>query len=441
MANGKLREAATPAAATVPCCPEIVQGPRCDVIDIRYAVPMRTAVRDRVVTVQLIFHWRLERCSEGLVQGDIAYTTTLLPGEQVRLFSSNRHTSWSFDSASTQSYRHETTSEESYLTWGIARAVSDLSISESASGSSSSSESWAEGGGSAGINLGIISIGGGGGGGSYDASSAFDFNRQLSQHAQAASSSVAAGVRAASTTRVGEVESRSHAEGESAERIESVSRTFSNHNRCHAVSYYFYHLMKKQRIRFRLVAIRRTVNDPAAPTVVDQRPPVAAAGGVSVKPQRVLATQKDRLEIERMARTASLEQQRSDAQFTVANVAVLRAGPAVAVIDPALREAALAQATKELAAAGMVDARTGEVADKVIAELSWEREELLPTPGLIVRGCLDECNTCEPALRRSIELDLLRKELENKMLEKQIALLEKSQEYRCCPAGEEEEED
>lgn len=440
MANGKTRDAATTQVATVPCCPQLTDGPRCDVIEFRYVVPTRVVVRDRAVTVQLIFHWRLERCSEDLVLGDLAYTTTLLPGEQVRLFSSNRHTSWSFDSATQQSYRHETTSEESYLTWGIARAVSNLSISESASGSSSSSESWAEGGGGLGINLGIISIGGGGGGGSYDASSAFDFNRQLSQHAQSASTSIAAGVRASSTTRVGEVETRSHAEGESAERIESVSRTFSNQNKCHAVTYLFYQLMKKQRIRFRLVAIRRTVNDPAAPTLVDQRPPTAAAGGVSVKPQRVLATQKDRLEIERTARVAATEAERGEAQFTVANLAVLRAGPAVPVLDPALREAALAQATKDLAAAGMVDARTGEVTDKVIAELSWEREELLPTPGVIVKGCLDECNTCEPALRRSIELDLLRKELENKMLEKQIALLEKSQEYRCCPAAEEEED-
>ena len=35
-------------------------------------------------------------------------------------------------------------------------------------------------------------------------------------------------------------------------------------------------------------------------------------------------------------------------------------------------------------------------------------------------------------------LDLERKALENELLKKQIALLEKSQEYRCCPADEEE---
>ncbi len=58
----------------------------------------------------------------------------------------------------------------------------------------------------------------------------------------------------------------------------------------------------------------------------------------------------------------------------------------------------------------------------------------------MVKGCLDRCNTCEESRQKSIELDLVRKNLENKLLEKQIELLEKSQEYRCCPVGEAEDE-
>jgi hypothetical protein len=42
---------------------------------------------------------------------------------------------------------------------------------------------------------------------------------------------------------------------------------------------------------------------------------------------------------------------------------------------------------------------------------------------------------CEPNLEREIQLDLDRKGLENKLLQRQIELLDKSQEYRCCPAG------
>lgn len=46
------------------------------------------------------------------------------------------------------------------------------------------------------------------------------------------------------------------------------------------------------------------------------------------------------------------------------------------------------------------------------------------------------CN--KPILQREISLDLEHKKLKNKLLERQIELLEKSQEYRCCPADEEE---
>ena len=66
--------------------------------------------------------------------------------------------------------------------------------------------------------------------------------------------------------------------------------------------------------------------------------------------------------------------------------------------------------------------------------LSYEETSSLPTGGVIVRGCLDECNVCKPALERRIELEL-------KLLERQIELLEKSQEYRCCPAKDEDGED
>jgi len=421
------------------CCPPLRQEPVCDHIDLRYVLNSRVVVRDRAVAVQYIFHYRLERCSEGLALGDLAYTTTLLPGEQVRLFSSDRHTRWSYDAESQQTYRHETTSEESYLTWGIARAVSDLNVSQSASGHSSSHESWASGGGGISVDLLIVEIGGGGGGGSYDASSAYDFNRNLSQHASAASAHVAAGVRAASATAIGEAQQRTHAEGESEERIESASRVFRNPNKCHAVTYLFYRLMKRQRIRFRLVGIERVIDDPAAPTLVDQRPRPDISGAVSVRPQRILATAKDRLEVERMARVAATEQARAQDSIAVtAKPTMLRL--VTQPVDADLRSAALHQAAQDLAKAGLVNAANGKPTDRIIAELSWEREELLPTPGVIVKGCLDTCETCEPALQKEIALELEHKALRNKLLARQIELLEKSQEYRCCPVGEAEED-
>ena len=46
---------------------------------------------------------------------------------------------------------------------------------------------------------------------------------------------------------------------------------------------------------------------------------------------------------------------------------------------------------------------------------------------------------CEPELSREIELDLERKHLENELLKRRIELLDKEQEYRCCPADSAED--
>ena len=85
----------------------------------------------------------------------------------------------------------------------------------------------------------------------------------------------------------------------------------------------------------------------------------------------------------------------------------------------------------------MVDTE-GKPSGQLVAELSWERQEILPTPGILIRGCLDDCDTCEPALKEEIKLSVERQKLENERLKRQIELLEKSQEYRCCPVNSDE---
>jgi hypothetical protein len=105
-----------------------------------------------------------------------------------------------------------------------------------------------------------------------------------------------------------------------------------------------------------------------------------------------------------------------------------------------MREQALAQIDKQLVNAGLLTAVGGQVKPEVVSQISFERHFCLPTPGVLVKGCLDDCDICEPALHEEIEVDLEKKKLANELLKKQIELLEKSQEYRCCPKGSEEEE-
>jgi hypothetical protein len=419
-----------------------------DNINIRYRLPYNVHLNNHRDTIkaEVVLHFRLERMSSELALGDPIYSITLLPGEQVRMFCSDRHSRWSYDAESKLSYRHETTSEESFYTAAMAKAMSSLTITEQEHSENSYEESWANGGGggSFGIDIGIIdfSLGGGGSGGSYSSKSTFDLAHNLAQYTAAASSSIASGIRAASSTSMGVVDTREHKEGESADHFESSSRTLQNANRGHAVNYIFHKINKIQKIRFSLVAIERGIAETNLLIQVKQRLPVNTSGGVSIMPQVIRADDPKRLAIEEMARTSALTKLNSSIKFnattlhttaeiTLANNNKLALTP---TLSDTVHSAALAQLDKELALIGLLDATTGKPTEKINQALSWEREEILPTPGVLVKGYLDDCNTCEPTLQEEIQLELERKRLENEKLKREIELLDKAQNYRCCPS-------
>ena len=93
----------------------------------------------------------------------------------------------------------------------------------------------------------------------------------------------------------------------------------------------------------------------------------------------------------------------------------------------------LAQVDFALIIHGLID-KHGQVSEQITTELSFERKSSLLTPGTLVKGCFDDCDTCELSLDTAIEPE--NKRLQNERLKKQIELLEKSAAYRCCPAGE-----
>ena len=428
----------------VPCCPALARDDICDVLDFHYRTRHTTNVTagGRRVQVEVLIHARLERCPGPMTLGDLVYSTTLLPGEKVRLFTSDRRTRFSVDSESKVSYRHEQTSEERYYMSSMHDFMSDLSVRDSGSASSGSKGST-RGHAETSSALGAIFSGPSVDiSGSYDASSTSSFLRELSQHASASDRRSETATRAASSVSVGEVSSRSHAEGESEDHFESSSREFSNPNRCHAVTYFFYQINKTQKIRFKIVAIQRRVIDPAADTRVTNNP-FAADGGVSAIPNAVLATDANRLKVEAVGRQsvqASLQSGVAGISQNSASANLLRASTlegVAAPLPPALKARALQEVDQSLIKEGVID-KHGKVSNEVVAELSFDRVSSLPTPGMLVKGCLDSCDVCEPALEKEIELDLERKQLQNELLKKQIALLEKSQEYRCCPFGAEE---
>lgn len=400
----------------IPCCPPLVEHPPCESIDIRYRLPYRPA--NSRLRSEILLHFRLERCAGPLSLGDIIHTTTLLPGEKVRLFTSDRHSRFSFDQSSQLAYRHATTSEESYFMAGMAHSVSNFASLEASHSQSIYAESAVSGGGGAGIDLGIIEIGGSASASGFSSFSVSDFARAAASHAESSSRHVEAGVRAASSTSVGEVQTRAHAEGQSQDHFESASRVFENPNHCHAISFFFYKLMKQQTLRFTLEAIERRLIDPAAP--IDTRLYAAAlAQKVAIRPEVVSAAHPDRLAIERRDRESLAERRRASVEMLRETIIPESAATAV---TPSVRAAGFKAIDDELRQASILDA-AGGIAPAFRQQITWERTVLLPTAGIIVKGCLDDCNICEPAVRRRRELELERMALENRLLARKIALM------------------
>ena len=432
----------------IPCCPVLTAEPCCDRLTFDYRLINRIGDIPVEVKISVLF----ERCPGPLSLGDLVYSTTLLPGERVRLFSASRKNRFTFDRESEVSYRHEQTSEESFYMSSMSRFMSDLSVREDIDSDRSSSGSFKTDGSVSGALETFFFGPSASASGSHNASSSLDFTRELRSHAESSHERSVQATRAASSVSVGEVQSRVHAEGESESTFESATRTLHNPNRCHAVTYFAYQIDKTQIIRFKVTAITRRVVDSAADSKVEVLPP-RYSGEVSVIPQGVLATDKQRVTVESVARgsgaadRAGLISTGGDAspqfegRFVGAQPTVGQRFKAAQPISREEREKALRAADEELVSAGLLDKVGGNVNPKLAAELSFEIKTCLPTPAILVKDCLDDCNVCEPALQSEIKLDLTRKELENKLLAKQIELLEKSQEYRCCPAGEEEEDD
>ena len=431
-----------PAAAGVPCCPQLDPDRSCDALDFHYRLIHTATVnvdnQVRRVPVEVILHARLERCPGPLALGDLVYSTTLLPGEKVRLFSADRRTRFSLDSATSVSYRHEQTSEERYFMSSMSDFMSDLTVRDEARSANQKRGSFETHAGTSGALEAFFAGPSVDVKGSYNAESTSEFLRELNQHARASSERSVEATRAASSVSVGEVQSRSHAEGESEDHFESASRVFANPNRCHAVTFFFYQINKTQTVRLTLEAIRRRVIDPAGDTRIANNP-FAARGEVSVIPSAVLATDKQRLEVEQIGRASVAAAQAGTIATGNTLLATRLSTNSFAVAQPAeplsaaVRAQALAAVDADLAKAGLIDPKTGEATAETKASFTFEANSSLPTPGMLVRGCLDECDICEPAVMREIELDLERKALENELLKRRIEILHRAQEYRCCP--------
>lgn len=439
----------------LPCCPELDTTPVCDIVDFRRRLVFPTPVRgpnEQPLKVEVTLHTRFVRCPGPLALGEIVYSTTLLPGEKVRLATTDRRSRFSFDSETKLSYRSEQMSEEQYRLRALRTFMADENSVDRGSDHYSEQGKWDFHGDASG-GIGFFSAHADtNASGSHSASSTADYLREHSAHAQSADHQSVDATRMAHSVSIGEVSTRAHSEGESEDHFEAASREFANPNNCHAVTFMFYRLNKLETIRFEIVAIERRVLDPVAPVPVPANP-FRSTGNIASIPQEVPATNDKRLatlnqgiEADQQVQLQALAPLPSTAARTLlANRLALGTSAALSLGDQqplpdALRQEALKFVDQQLQQQGLLGP-DGGVSKEVQARFGYERRTALPTAGVIVKSCMDACGICEPEVERKHELELERLALQNKLLARQIELLDKAQDYRCCPAGETETAD
>ena len=421
----------------IPCCPDLIKDDHCDIVNfsrvLTYPTTITAANRRRVI-VEVILHFKFSRCTLGLTLGDPAYSTTLLPGEKVKLSTTDRRSRFTFDSETKLSYHSEQISEEQYYMTAFQKYMADASAAQSGHAESSSEGHWdfhGDAGGS--VNPFSLSASASTNArGNHNNHSVADYLNQQRSHVQSSASQSVSATHKAHSISVGEVSSRTHIQGESEDHFEASSREFSNPNKCHAISFIFYRLNKKQKIKFELVAIERRVLDDSAP-IGGVLQPGASKIPIALVPQDVPATAAI-FKTTEVNTVSSISNRASANQFAelakapaqVLTVPVFNTDPNFdSPLDGDTRAKALKEVDEQLVAKNLID-KAGKVTTETKQVIEFESEFSLPTAGIIVKGCLDECDICEPVVKE-------RMQLENDLLRKQIDLLEKSQEYRCCP--------
>lgn len=410
-----------------------------DVINIKRTVNYPSGVFDRMqreIIVEADIHLRFTRETGGLFLGDPVYAHTLLPGEKVRLETSDRRSKFSLDSESKLSYKSVQMSESQYFLSALRHFSAESEATQSGNNESGNNGAWDFHGDASG-SLGFFSASAStNANGSYNNHSFSEYLNAQRYHAESAESNAVEATNKAMSVSVGEVSTRAHQEGSSEDHFESSSREFRNENKSHAVSYLFYRLNKRQTITFELTAIELRIKDPNSQTGFTHIAP--AATHIKLIPQFLPATSK--IAREYRALDAKNESGRY-AKFSANTEGVSREKLFLDVnrpnFDAATRQRAIEKVKKELMSTQVIQ-ENGDPTSQLLAKINFKKESSLPTAGIVVKGYIDTCNTSEPLMLRRYELENEHLSLQNDLLRKQIELLEKSKEYRCCDCEETE---
>jgi hypothetical protein len=391
----------------------------CDTTFLTYTYNLR--VDNRLVEVTL--RYRIERCTEDYVLSDLVHSMTLFPGEEVFLSTRTRHSIARLTDDSSVSASQVSRSSDRVWMESFKSMATNFSETQSgfASASSHSEYSKTDVSGSAGVNLLFFSVGGGAShaSGEFDASSSSQFFNSLNQHLTSSVHQTNAVTRDTMSVSLTQINSHRAVTSESKEELEVSTRRFRNENLCHTVTHYFYQIAKRQHVRVTLES--RTL-----------RPLNSFADTVArMKPFRMSIAANAKLDFSQPVGVNPGIAEGAKSQLNSARVASLFSA---GVIDQIQNVSSIPAATFEQEERARLDALAR--AEKMLADLpkeyTYESTDIIPTDALYVESELGECMICEPFLVTKHEYELERMRLENLKLQKEIELLEKSREYRCC---------
>ena len=188
-------------------------------------------------------------CLVGKQHGGLAYTLTLLPGEKMNLYQSDR-------------YRRTTSETERFsVQTTFAQFVSAVYQQQNSKDSSAlqqvlnSQTSSTNVGASGGINLGLFSLGGSGGSSSSSSSSSLD------SLATQTSSSQFVSVAQQASQYTDLQRSITVSSYEDSETVSTTQRTLVNNNRCYAVTYFVRKVVDVYQSSTRVVAVTFQVSE------------------------------------------------------------------------------------------------------------------------------------------------------------------------------------
>ena len=281
-----MKDMKTAAAQDLECCPTLSKEPRCDVLDFRYRLPHRTTVKRGG---QASHRNRgsdpppgLTRCPGPLSLGDPFHTITLLPGEKVKRFTSDRHPLYDRQLYECELPQRAAFRGALFHGRGAQNSMTDVSATDASHSSNSESGKWDFHDDASG-SLGFFSVSADANArGSHSASSTSDFLRQMHTLGQSICAGDACGPvlfhrgSFLADARVNRIR-RSL-------RI-LVPRVFQcQPSTMPSLSSFIASIRRK----ITLEAIKRRVDDPAAPTRVSSNPTLSK-GQISVVPTSVLA--------------------------------------------------------------------------------------------------------------------------------------------------------